>query len=161
MPIYSRMIRGCVSAIPSQKKRRKRNAHSAVNGTTRDVAVAIVAATVVVTAVAIAAAIAMIGIAVFAVLNIRFLLWNLSALAAFKKTEAYAKLRQSNGETTLLAAPLATAFAGTLAAVRPLSPAVDRSKHRPPVRPVPVTAAGATLAVWSTRAARGPLLAAA
>ncbi len=57
-----------------------------------------------------AAAIAMIGIAVFAVLNIRYLLWNVSALAAFRKTEAYQNLRQSNGETTLLAAPLAAAM---------------------------------------------------
>lgn len=54
--------------------------------------------------------IAMIGIAVFAFLNIKHLLWNFSALAAFKKTDAYTKLRGSNAETTLLAAPLATAM---------------------------------------------------
>ncbi len=58
----------------------------------------------------IAIATAVIGIAVFAFLNVKYLLWNFSALAAFKKTEAYEKLRASNGETTLLAAPLATAM---------------------------------------------------
>lgn len=56
------------------------------------------------------AVIAMIGILLFAVLNIRYLLWNLSALSAFRKTDAYQALRQSNGETTLLAAPLAMAM---------------------------------------------------
>lgn len=58
----------------------------------------------------IAIAVAVAGIAIFAILNIKSLLWNLSSLAAFKKTEAYAKLRASNGETTLLAAPLAMAM---------------------------------------------------
>lgn len=57
-----------------------------------------------------ATVIAMIGILVFAVLNIRYLLWNVAALAAFRKTDAYTQLRQSNAETTLLAAPLATAM---------------------------------------------------
>ncbi|WP_146346182.1 TsoY family (seleno)protein [Phaeobacter marinintestinus] len=57
-----------------------------------------------------AALLAMIGIAVFAFLNIKYLIWNFSALAAFKKTDAYTKLRASNAETTLLAAPLATAM---------------------------------------------------
>lgn len=54
--------------------------------------------------------IAMIGIAVMSFLNVKYLLWNLSSLAAFKKTDAYEKLRNSNAETTLLAAPLATAM---------------------------------------------------
>lgn len=53
---------------------------------------------------------AMAGIAVFVVLNVRYLIWNFQALAAFKQTPAYAELRDSNGETTLLAAPLATAM---------------------------------------------------
>ncbi|MCA0872690.1 hypothetical protein LCL97_17795 [Seohaeicola saemankumensis] len=53
---------------------------------------------------------AMIGIAVFAVLNVKSLIWNLSALSRFRKTEAYAALRASNAETTLLAAPLAMAM---------------------------------------------------
>ena len=58
----------------------------------------------------IAIAVAMIGIAVMAFLNIKYLIWNLSALSAFKKTAAYTELRNSNGETTLLAAPLAVAM---------------------------------------------------
>ncbi|WP_137702522.1 TsoY family (seleno)protein [Marimonas lutisalis] len=58
----------------------------------------------------IAIAIAWIGIAVFAFLNLKYLAWNLSALSAFKKTEAYEKLRNSNAETTLLAGPLAAAM---------------------------------------------------
>lgn len=53
---------------------------------------------------------AMAGIAVFAFLNIKLLIWNFRSLAAFKKTEGYEKLRNSNGETSLLAAPLATAM---------------------------------------------------
>lgn len=50
------------------------------------------------------------GIAVMAFLNVKYLLWNFSALSAFKKTDAYTALRNSNGETTLLAGPLATAM---------------------------------------------------
>ena len=57
-----------------------------------------------------AIAIAVLGIAVFAFLNVKSLLWNLSALSAFKKTEAYTKLRASNAESSLLAAPLAAAM---------------------------------------------------
>jgi hypothetical protein len=53
---------------------------------------------------------AWIGIAVMAFLNVKYLLWNFSALSAFKKTDAYTALRNSNGETTLLAGPLATAM---------------------------------------------------
>ena len=53
---------------------------------------------------------AMVGIAVFAFLNVKYLIWNFSALSAFRKTEAYTALRNSNAETTLLAAPLATAM---------------------------------------------------
>ena len=54
--------------------------------------------------------IAWIGIAVFAFLNIKTLLWNLSALSRFKQTPAYEALRNSNAETTLLAMPLALAM---------------------------------------------------
>lgn len=54
--------------------------------------------------------IAVLGIAVFAFLNIKALIWNFSALSGFKKTESYQKLHTSNAETTLLAAPLASAM---------------------------------------------------
>jgi len=50
------------------------------------------------------------GIAGFAFLNVKTLLWNLAALSRFKHTTAYQTLRNSNGETTLLAAPLAMAM---------------------------------------------------
>ena len=53
---------------------------------------------------------AVIGILVFAVLNVKMLVWNLGALAAFKKTDGYAKLKQGNAESALLAAPLAGAM---------------------------------------------------
>ena len=62
------------------------------------------------TALQAAIAVAVIGIAVFAFLNIKTLLWNISAYSAFSKTEAYEKLRASNAETTLLARPLAMAM---------------------------------------------------
>lgn len=54
--------------------------------------------------------IAAVGIAVFAFLNLRYLAWNLAQLKQFKQTEAYAKLVNSNGETQLLAMPLALAM---------------------------------------------------
>jgi hypothetical protein len=57
-----------------------------------------------------AVAAAWIGIAVFVFLNLKYLVWNFSALSAFKKTDGYEALRNSNAETTLLAAPLATAM---------------------------------------------------
>ena len=53
---------------------------------------------------------AMVGIAVMSFLNIRSLLWNLSAFAKFRKTEAYTTLKNSNAESTLLAMPLALAM---------------------------------------------------
>lgn len=53
---------------------------------------------------------ALAGIAVFAALNVKSLYWNFAALGRFRKTDSYAKLRASNGETTLLAGPLATAM---------------------------------------------------
>lgn len=58
----------------------------------------------------IAVAAAVIGIAAFTVLNVKSMIWNLRALAEFKKTDAYEHLRNSNAETTLLAQPLAMAM---------------------------------------------------
>lgn len=58
----------------------------------------------------IAVAIAMAGIAVMAFFNIKLLVWNLGALARFRQTPAYTALKSSNAETSLLAAPLATAM---------------------------------------------------
>lgn len=57
-----------------------------------------------------AIAIAMLAIAFFVFQNIRYLLWNFAKLNAFKQTAAYQKLRHSNGETQLLAIPLAVAM---------------------------------------------------
>lgn len=57
-----------------------------------------------------AIAVAVTGIAGFAFLNIKSLIWNLSQLAMLKKTERYAKLHQTNAETQLLAMPLALAM---------------------------------------------------
>ncbi len=54
--------------------------------------------------------VAALGIAGFAILMIRTLIWNLGALAAFRKTEAYTALRNSNAETQMLAIPLALAM---------------------------------------------------
>jgi hypothetical protein len=53
---------------------------------------------------------AMAGIAVFAYLNIRYLVWNLRALAGWKRGEAYAKFSATNAETQLMALPLALAM---------------------------------------------------
>lgn len=53
---------------------------------------------------------AMAGIAFFVFLNVKLLIWNFAALSRFKRTQAYLQLRQSNGETALLAAPLASAM---------------------------------------------------
>ncbi|MEM8800905.1 MAG: hypothetical protein AAGF55_00040 [Pseudomonadota bacterium] len=54
--------------------------------------------------------VAVTGIAGFAFLNIRLLIWNLARLAEFKKTDAYSTLMGSNGETQFLAMPLALAM---------------------------------------------------
>lgn len=54
--------------------------------------------------------VAVAGIAFFAFTNVRLLLWNLSAYAAFKQTDDYTSLRNSNAESTLLAMPLAAAM---------------------------------------------------
>jgi len=58
-----------------------------------------------------AVVIAWAGIALFAYLHIRLLIWNLSEFAAFRKTEAYAQLVAGNAETQLLAVPLTLAMA--------------------------------------------------
>ncbi|MFD1509584.1 TsoY family (seleno)protein [Lacimonas salitolerans] len=54
--------------------------------------------------------VAALGIAALTILNVKSLIWNFTALAAFRKTERYTALRASNAETTLLAAPLASAM---------------------------------------------------
>ena len=51
------------------------------------------------------------GIAVFAFLNIRLLVWNLRAMAAWKRSDAFAKFARSNAESQLMALPLALAMA--------------------------------------------------
>ncbi|WP_371170394.1 TsoY family (seleno)protein [Aliiroseovarius sp. 2305UL8-7] len=58
----------------------------------------------------IAIAIAWIGIATFVFLNLKYLFWNLKAFSGFRKSETYEKLKNSNGETTILAMPLAMAM---------------------------------------------------
>lgn len=50
------------------------------------------------------------AIAILAYLNISYLIWNLKAYSAFKKTENYKALLKSNAETTLMAMPLAIAM---------------------------------------------------
>lgn len=55
-------------------------------------------------------AVAMAGIVFFSFHNIRLLVWNLRQLAAFRRTEDYARLRASNAETQLTAMPLAIAM---------------------------------------------------
>ena len=58
----------------------------------------------------IAIAVAMAAIAVFTIMNLQKLFWNISAFNAWKKTDTYRSLRNSNAETTLLAYPLALAM---------------------------------------------------
>ncbi|MCC6007355.1 MAG: hypothetical protein JJU40_06740 [Rhodobacteraceae bacterium] len=53
---------------------------------------------------------AMAGIAFFAFLNLRLLVWNLRELAAFRGTAGWKALTSSNAETQLLAMPLALAM---------------------------------------------------
>jgi len=54
--------------------------------------------------------IAMIGIAVFAVMNLQKLFWNISTFNTWRKTEGYKVFRTTNAETQLLAYPLALAM---------------------------------------------------
>jgi hypothetical protein len=62
------------------------------------------------TALSAAAVIAMAGIAIFSVMNLRLLGWNLGAYARFCRSDACSALRRTNGEATLLALPLALAM---------------------------------------------------
>jgi hypothetical protein len=55
--------------------------------------------------------VAMGGIALFALLHIRLLLWNIIEYHRFQRTEAAAALRSGNAETQLLALPLTAAMA--------------------------------------------------
>lgn len=57
-----------------------------------------------------AIAIAVVGIAVFAFINVKSLIWNIGALSRFRKTDNWANLRKSNAEAALLARPLAFAM---------------------------------------------------
>ena len=53
---------------------------------------------------------AMAGIAIFSIVNVQKLIWNIRAYTAWKQTAAYTKLVNSNAQTTLLAYPLALAM---------------------------------------------------
>lgn len=53
---------------------------------------------------------AWVGIAVFALMMVRLLIWNQREFSGFRKSYAYTALRQGNEETQLLAAPLAFAM---------------------------------------------------
>jgi hypothetical protein len=54
--------------------------------------------------------VAMIGIAVFAFLNLKLLVWNLRRYAAWSKTEAFAKFSKTNAQSQVMAMPLALAM---------------------------------------------------
>ena len=54
---------------------------------------------------------AAVGIALFALMHLRLLLWNIGEHAEFRRSAAYRRLRESNAETQLLAAPLTVAMA--------------------------------------------------
>lgn len=56
-------------------------------------------------------AVAVVGIAVFALMHLRLLLWNVGEYRAYARSPAYAALRRSNAETQLLALPLTAAMA--------------------------------------------------
>lgn len=58
----------------------------------------------------VAIVVAILGIAVFAVLNIKSLIWNLRSFSAFKQTAAWQEMKQSNTESSVLAMPLALAM---------------------------------------------------
>ncbi len=53
---------------------------------------------------------AWLGILWFALLHLRLLAWNIRAFRAFRQTDAYQALRNSNAETQLLAGPLTLAM---------------------------------------------------
>ena len=54
---------------------------------------------------------AMAGIAVFAFQNIKLLVWNLQRYSAWRKTEAFEDFSKTNGQSQVLALPLALAMA--------------------------------------------------
>lgn len=54
--------------------------------------------------------VAVTGIAAMTLLHFKLLLWNLGRFAVFKKTESYAGLLNSNGESQLMAIPLTLAM---------------------------------------------------
>ncbi len=56
-------------------------------------------------------ALALTGIAVFATLHIKLLVWNLRKLAEFKRSDAWAKLHTTNAESQLKGVPLTLAMA--------------------------------------------------
>jgi hypothetical protein len=58
----------------------------------------------------IAIVVAWLGIAFFALMHVRLLIWNIGELLRFRATPAYTALRGSNDETQLLAAPLTVAM---------------------------------------------------
>jgi len=58
----------------------------------------------------VAIAVAVAGIALFVFLNLKLLAWNLSRLAEWKQTEAYAKFVRTNAQSQLMALPLALAM---------------------------------------------------
>lgn len=53
---------------------------------------------------------AMAGIALFAILNIKLLIWNLRRFSAFRRSDAYAAFSESNAGSQILAMPLALAM---------------------------------------------------
>ncbi|WP_424944505.1 TsoY family (seleno)protein [Aliiroseovarius crassostreae] len=57
-----------------------------------------------------AVVVAWVGIAAMVFLNLKYLVWNLKQFSAFKQTDAYQTLKNSNAETTILAMPLALAM---------------------------------------------------
>ncbi len=58
----------------------------------------------------VAIVVAVAGIAFYAFLNLKYLLWNLRSYRAWQGSEPYAQLRSSNAETQLMAMPLAMAM---------------------------------------------------
>lgn len=57
-----------------------------------------------------AIAVAVVGIAIMAFLNLKYLFWNLSSYKVFKQSNGYETLKNSNAESTLMAMPLALAM---------------------------------------------------
>lgn len=77
----------------------------------------------------VAIAVAWAGIAAMVFLNLKYLIWNLTRFSAFRKTDAYTALKNSNAETTILAMPLALAMSvnGLFVAGLVFVPACGRS----------------------------------